>query len=89
MTVTRIEAADKLTGAARFAADHRPEGVLHAVLVGAPIANGALRGVDAAAARALPGVTAVLTAADLPDFPRLEMPAAVLTLPFTDHRNPL
>jgi xanthine dehydrogenase YagR molybdenum-binding subunit len=88
MTVTRIEAADKLTGAARFAADHRPEGVLHAVLVGAPIANGTLRGVGAAAARALPGVTAVLTAADLPDFPRLEAPAAVLTLPFTDDRIP-
>ena len=40
---------------------------------------GALRGVDAAAARALPGVTAVLTAADLPDFPQLAMPAAVLS----------
>ena len=88
MTVTRIEAADKLTGAARFAADHRPEGVLHAVLVGAPVATGTLRAVDAAAARALPGVTSVLTAADLPDFPRLEAPAAVLTLPFTDDRIP-
>jgi xanthine dehydrogenase YagR molybdenum-binding subunit len=85
---TRIEAASKLTGAARFAADHRPDGVLHAVLVGAPVAAGTLRGIDTAAARALPGVTAVLTADDLPDFPRLEMPAAVLTLPFTDDRIP-
>ncbi len=86
--ITRVEAVDKLTGAARFAADHRPEGALHAVLVGAPIATGTLRGVDATAARALPGVTAVLTAADLPDFPRLDLPAAVLTLPFTDDRIP-
>ena len=32
----------KLTGAARYAAaDHRPDGVLHAVLVGAPVAAGA------------------------------------------------
>ena len=85
---TRVEAARKLTGAAQFAADHRPDGVLHAVLVGAPIATGALRAVDAIAACALPGVTAVLTAADLPGFPRLEMPAAVLTLPFTDSRIP-
>ena len=76
----------KLTGAARFAADHRPQDVLHAVLVGAPVAAGTLRGVDAAAARALPGVTAVLTAADLPDFPELRPPAAVLSLPFTDDR---
>ena len=60
MTVTRApaggraqrpEAPLKLTGAARYAADHRPDGVLHAVLVGAPVAAGRLRGVDAAAAR--------------------------------------
>ena len=88
MIATRVEATAKLTGSATFAADHRPEGVLHAVLVGAPVAAGTLRGVDTAAARALPGVTAVLTAADLPDFPRLDMPAAVLTLPFTDDQIP-
>ena len=46
----RVEAPLKLTGAARYAADHRPDGVLHAVLVGAPVAAGRLRGVDAAAA---------------------------------------
>src|SRR4029079_7728352 len=76
------------TGAARFAADHRPDGVLHAVLVGVPVAAGTLRGIDTAAARARPGVNGALTADDLPDFPRLEMPAAVLTLPFTDDRIP-
>jgi xanthine dehydrogenase YagR molybdenum-binding subunit len=43
----RPEAPLKLTGAARYAADHRPDGVLHAVLVGAPVAAGRLRGVDA------------------------------------------
>jgi xanthine dehydrogenase YagR molybdenum-binding subunit len=79
----RVEASLKLTGAARYAADHRPEGVLHAVLVGAPVAAGRLRGVDADAARALPGVAAVLTAADLPDFPELSAPAAVQVMPFT------
>ena len=76
----------KLTGAARYAADHRPDGVLHAVLVGAPVAAGRLRGVDAAAALALPGVTAVLTAADLPDFPELPPPSAVRVMPFSDDR---
>ena len=55
---TRVEAPLKLTGAARYAADHRPDGILHAVLVGAPVAAGRLRGVDAAAALILPGVTA-------------------------------
>ena len=40
MTATRVEGPLKLTGAARYAADHRPDGVLHAVLVGAPVAAG-------------------------------------------------
>ena len=82
----RVEAPLKLTGAARYAADHHPDGVLHAVLVGAPVAAGRLRGVDAAAARALPGVTAVLTAADLPVFPELPGPVAVRAMPFADDR---
>jgi xanthine dehydrogenase YagR molybdenum-binding subunit len=82
----RVEGVLKLTGAARYAADHHPDGVLHAVLVGAPVAAGRLRGVDAAAARTLPGMTAVLTAADLPDFPELSPPAAVRVMPFTDDR---
>jgi len=83
---TRVEAPLKLTGAARYAADHRPDGVLHAVLVGAPVAAGQLRGVDAAAARVLPGVVAVLTAADLPSFPELPSPSAVRLMPFADKR---
>ena len=82
----RVEGPLKLTGAARYAADHRPNGVLHAVLVGAPVAAGRLRGLDAAAARILPGVTAVLTAADLPSFPELPPPAAVRVMPFSDDR---
>jgi xanthine dehydrogenase YagR molybdenum-binding subunit len=81
---SRVEGPAKLTGAARYAADHRPDGVLHAVLVGAPVAAGRLRGVDTAAALALPGVTAVLTAADLPAFPELPPPAAVRRMPFSD-----
>jgi len=83
---TRVEAPPKLTGAACYAADHRPDGVLHAVLVGAPVAAGRLRGVDAAAALILPGVTAVLTAADLPAFPELPPPSAVRAMPFSDDR---
>jgi xanthine dehydrogenase YagR molybdenum-binding subunit len=82
----RPEAPLKLTGAARYAADHRPDGVLHAVLVGAPVAAGRLRSVDAAAALTMPGVTAVLTAADLPEFPELPPPSAVRLMPFADDR---
>lgn len=81
---TRVEAPAKLTGQARYAADHRPEHALHAVLVGAPVAAGRLRRVATEDALALPGVVAVLTAAELPRFGELSPPAAVLTLPFSD-----
>jgi xanthine dehydrogenase YagR molybdenum-binding subunit len=80
----RVEGPLKVTGAARYAADHTPPGTLHAVLVGAPVAAGRLTDVDAVQARAVPGVTAVLTAADLPGFGELAPPAAVLTMPFSD-----
>lgn len=81
----RVEATAKVTGAARYTADHHPEGMLYAVLVGAPVAAGLLRGVDVGAAVSSPGVVTVLTASDLPDFPLLSEPAGVTVMPFTDN----
>jgi xanthine dehydrogenase YagR molybdenum-binding subunit len=69
----RRDGVVKVTGAARYAADHRPEGMLYGALVGAPVPAGRLRGVGAAAAREVPGVTHVLTHHDLP---RLAEPPA-------------
>jgi xanthine dehydrogenase YagR molybdenum-binding subunit len=63
----------KVTGKARYAADHRAEGMLHGVLVGAPVPAGRVEAVDAAAALAVPGVTHVLTP---DDFPKLAAPAS-------------
>ncbi len=83
-TFPRVEAASKVTGAARYTADHHPDGLLYAVLVGAPVAAGRLRGIDPVAALDLPGVVTVLTAADLPNFPELSEPAGVTRMPFTD-----
>lgn len=83
---TRVEATAKVTGSALYAADHHPDGMLYGVLVGAPIAAGRVRGLDAAAAVASPGVVAVLTAAELPDFPELSEPAGVTRMPFTDNQ---
>src|SRR5690242_20923744 len=40
-------------------------GLLHAAFVRSPVARGAIRGIDTSAARDLPGVVAVYTAADL------------------------
>ncbi len=61
----RVEGREKVTGAARYAADFKREGMLHAVFVGSPYAHALLRRIDVSAARAVPGVRAVLTGADL------------------------
>ncbi|HYG85019.1 MAG TPA: xanthine dehydrogenase family protein molybdopterin-binding subunit [Azospirillum sp.] len=82
--LSRIEGRAKVTGQAKYAADNTPPGTLHAVLVGAPVAAGRLKSVDAAAALRLPGVVRVLTAAEMPRFGKIDMPAAVLTLPLQD-----
>lgn len=61
----RVDGRAKVTGAARYAADHRLAGVLQAHFLGSPHAHARLARVDAAAARAVPGVHAVLTGADV------------------------
>ena len=65
----RLDAPDKVTGATRYAADGWVHGLLHARLVLSTEAHALVRGVDAEAALALPGVVAVLTAEDLPTAP--------------------
>jgi CO/xanthine dehydrogenase Mo-binding subunit len=62
----RVDAPDKVTGATRFAADGYVHGLLHARPILATEAHARIRGIDTAAALALPGVVAVLRAADLP-----------------------
>ncbi|MEC4016911.1 xanthine dehydrogenase family protein molybdopterin-binding subunit [Streptomyces sp. H27-D2] len=63
----RPDGPAKLTGAARYSGDTPADGAAYAVLVGATVARGRVAELDTAAARGAPGVTAVLTAADLPD----------------------
>jgi xanthine dehydrogenase YagR molybdenum-binding subunit len=77
----RVEGGAKVTGRAKYSTDNSPAGVLHAVLVGAPIASGRLVRVEAAAALALPGVIRVITRADLPPLGAVTPPAAVTHLP--------
>lgn len=62
----RPDAPAKVRGATRYAADRTPRGLLYARLVLSQRAHAKIIGVDAAAALAMPGVVAVLTAADLP-----------------------
>jgi xanthine dehydrogenase YagR molybdenum-binding subunit len=59
--LSRREARQKVTGGARYAADHHPDGLLHAALAVASIARGRVVGLDVDAAKRHPGVVAVMT----------------------------
>ena len=61
----RIEGRAKVTGAARYAADQVRPGMLWTAYRRSDMAHGRVVGVDTAAARAVPGVHAVLTADDI------------------------
>jgi carbon-monoxide dehydrogenase large subunit len=63
--VHRVEDPRFLRGTARYVDDLVPEGALRAVFVRSMMPHAGLLGIDASAALALPGVAAVLTAADL------------------------
>lgn len=63
--VKRVEDARLLTGRGTFVDDVSLPGMLHACFVRSPLARAAIRGIDASAALALPGVHFVFTAADL------------------------
>jgi aerobic carbon-monoxide dehydrogenase large subunit len=63
--INRVEDARLLTGRGTFVDDVSLPGMLHACFVRSPFARAAIRGVDASAARDVPGVRFVFTAADL------------------------
>jgi carbon-monoxide dehydrogenase large subunit len=64
-SIKRSEDPRILTGAGRYVDDIKLPGMLHAAFVRSPMAHGRVLSVDAGAARALPGVVAVLTGAEL------------------------
>ncbi|MEW2357215.1 xanthine dehydrogenase family protein molybdopterin-binding subunit [Spirillospora sp. NPDC029432] len=63
--MTRADAPAKTTGTARYTADLRPPGMLHAKTLRSPHAHARLVSIDASRARQAPGVHAVLTRDDL------------------------
>jgi xanthine dehydrogenase YagR molybdenum-binding subunit len=68
--LTRRDGVLKVTGAARYAADNHPPGMLYAVLATASIARGRVAALDVAAAKAHPGVVEVVTPANRPALAR-------------------
>jgi carbon-monoxide dehydrogenase large subunit len=64
-SIRRSEDPRILTGAGRYVDDIKLPGMLHAAFVRSPLAHARVLSVDVSAARALPGVVAVFTGAEL------------------------
>ena len=59
--INRVDAWAKVSGAARYSAEHPVDGIVHAVLVMSTIPSGRVLRIDDSAAREVPGVLLVMT----------------------------
>ncbi len=64
--VPRVDAGERVTGRAMYPADFTRPGMLEGAVLRSPHAHARIRAIDTARARALPGVKAIITAADFP-----------------------
>ncbi len=67
--VERVDAFERLIGQAKYAADVYLPGMLYAKILRSPHPHAKILKIDAAGAAALSGVKAILTSADVPNFP--------------------
>ncbi|MFI2780982.1 xanthine dehydrogenase family protein molybdopterin-binding subunit [Streptomyces sp. ALB3] len=81
----RREGRDKVTGAARYAAEHTAPGLLHGWIVHATVPSGRVTAIRTADALAVPGVHTVLTHDNAP---RLEEPDDPILAVLQDTRVP-
>jgi CO/xanthine dehydrogenase Mo-binding subunit len=63
----RLDGREKVTGIGRYAADMTLTGLVHGRFRFAEIAHARIRSIDTSKAKAMPGVLAVITEADVPD----------------------
>jgi carbon-monoxide dehydrogenase large subunit len=82
--VERIEDFRFLRGRGQFVDDLAHDDLLHAVILRSPVAHGRIRALDTTAARARPGVHAVLTAADIGAL----LGGAIPTIPLRQESSP-
>ncbi len=66
LPIPRPDSPEKVTGQVQYVADIKPKGLLHAKLLRSPHAHARIIKIDTSRAKALPGVRAVVTAADIP-----------------------
>src|ERR1700687_6441566 len=63
----RHDGVDKVTGRAKYGADYTFPGMLFGKVLRSPHAHALIKSINVDKARALPGVKAVVTSADLPE----------------------
>src|SRR6185503_12976960 len=80
----RPDGVDKVTGRARFGADLHVANMLVGKVLRSPHAHARIKSIDASKALALPGVKAVVTAADFHDLPSEFIPAGEMMVNFRD-----
>ncbi|MBC9728786.1 xanthine dehydrogenase family protein molybdopterin-binding subunit [Streptomyces sp. TRM68367] len=83
--LSRVDGRLKVTGQAKYAADHDIDGVVHAVVVDSSVGRGRITGIDARAANAQPGVLGVISHLDKPRLAYRDNPGAWLD-PFAGER---
>jgi len=71
--IERLEDFRFLTGRGQYVDDLVSERMLHAAILRSSVAHGRIRSIDIAAARARPGVHAVITAADIGNVPTIPL----------------
>jgi carbon-monoxide dehydrogenase large subunit len=76
-SVVRKEDDPLIRGNGRYVSDHAPAGLLHGLVVRSPHAHARFKIKGVAAARAIPGVHLVLTAADIADLGHMPCTAGV------------
>jgi aerobic carbon-monoxide dehydrogenase large subunit len=86
--IPRIEDLRFLRGRGQYVGDLAPAGVLHAAILRSSVAHGHIRSIDTAAARARPGVHAVITAAEIGVVPRIPQRLDVLPA-FKPYQQPV
>src|SRR5918992_165809 len=67
VSVPRFDAPEKVTGRTLYVGDVKLPGLLQARLLRSPHAHARITRIDVAKAKALPGIRAILTAADIPE----------------------
>ena len=80
----RPDGVDKVTGRARFGADYNMPGQLTGLVLRSPHPHARIKGIDVSAAEAVPGVKAVITAADMPEMPSEPMAVGEMSVNFRD-----